>query len=112
MGIWDRSQLLANYIKSCEGELSAGLQVSRKTNLIVSDYFVSDYNMGFFSSYIKFALQIANTILCLLGFFLLSFFLNRYYARQISGGSPGVMDFAVSLDQLFPLLTKMALCFH
>lgn len=52
MGIWDRSQLLARYIKSCEEGLSAGLQVLRKTNLIVPDCFVSDYNMGFVSSYI------------------------------------------------------------
>jgi len=68
MGIWDRSQLLAND-KSCEGGLLVGLQVSRKTNLIVPDYFVSGYNVGFVSSYIKFALQVANTILCLLAFF-------------------------------------------
>lgn len=66
MGIWDRSQLRAYYIKSCGEGLSAGLRVSRKTNLIVPDYFVSDYNTGFVSSYIKFTLQIANTILCLL----------------------------------------------
>lgn len=49
MRICDRSQLLANYIKSCEEGLSAELQVSRKTNLIVPDYFVSDYNLRFVS---------------------------------------------------------------
>lgn len=68
MGIWDRSQLLANYIKSCEEGLSAGLQVSWETSLIVPDYFVSDYNMGFVSSYIC-SSNCKHCIMCALVFF-------------------------------------------
>lgn len=46
MRIWNRSQLPANWVKSCEEGLPAGLQVPRRYNLIVPDYFVLDYGMG------------------------------------------------------------------